>query len=473
MRNHLLHAGLCLAITAGLFSVAAADTETPAADAPASPSAARLTPVVRIVNRACQSTVNIHTEKRQKSLDVVFSATRGGNKINGMGTGIVVDERGFILTNNHVVQDVESIRVTRDTGEQYVATVFQTDAKHDLALIRIVPREPLPVIPMGTSSDIMLGESVIAIGNALGYESSVSQGIVSALHRDVTAGEDQEYKNLLQTDAAINPGNSGGPLINMDGEVIGINVAIRAGAQKIGFAIPIDDARLAAARMFNVERTNNLYHGAVVRDHKRGSLRELLVQAVKPNSPAASAGLMPGDVVVRVGSTAVVDGADFERAFLDRKATEKLAVVVSRGGRQESVDLELAGLRPENATAARQAVPSTLPTATPAPSGVRADRVWEHLGLRTNPIQKNDARISGLPYQGGMLITEVRRDSPAAQNGIKRGDILVGLHSFETVKENDVLYVLNLPDFKDLATLKFYIVRDRETLFGHFASGVK
>src|SRR5262249_50243479 len=157
--------------------------------------------------------------------------------------------------------DVESIRVTLANGETFVASVFQTDPKNDLALIQITPRTPLKVIPMGTSSDLMLAEDVIAICNAYGYTDSITRRIVSALHRDVEAGDDQAYFDLIQTDAAINPGNSGGPLINADGEVIGINVAIRAGATKIGFAIPIDAARAATAKMFNVERTAKLYHG--------------------------------------------------------------------------------------------------------------------------------------------------------------------------------------------------------------------
>jgi serine protease Do len=464
MRNRLLHAGCCLAFAAGLANVAHADQPI------REPSAARMSPLVKIIQRACESTVDIHTERREKrNLDAVFGVGKGGNKINGMGTGLIIDERGYILTNNHVVQDVESIRVVRHNGESFTATVFQTDAVNDLALIRIQPAGPLPVIPMGTSSDLMLGEGVVAIGNSFGYEHSVTQGIVSSLHRrDIDAGENQTYADLIQTDAAINPGNSGGPLLNMDGEVIGINVAIRAGANKIGFAIPIDAARAAVARMLSVERTGSLYHGAITRDHKAGSLRELLIQAVKPNSPAATAGLQPGDVVLKVGGTAVVDSADFERALLDRRANETLPLVVIRSGKEESLDLTLAGMRADAATPVRQTVVANMPTAA-QPVSAKSERVWDSLGLRMTSLDKNDPRLSGLPYQGGMLVNDVRRDSIAFQNGVKRGDVLVGLHSYETVKENDVLYVLNQTDLKG-TQLKFYIVRERETLFGHFSN---
>ena len=147
-----------------------------------------------------------------------------------MGTGIIIDERGYIVTNQHVIAGVDSLRVTLYDGSTFTAEPISYDVKHDLAIIKIEASRPLPVIPLGTSSDLRLGESVIAIGNAFGYEHTVTAGIISSLSRDVEVNEHQSYKNLLQTDASINPGNSGGPLLNLDGEVIGINVAIRAGA---------------------------------------------------------------------------------------------------------------------------------------------------------------------------------------------------------------------------------------------------
>jgi serine protease Do len=466
MGNRLLHAASCLVFIAGLCGAVHADQD------PAQPSSQRLTPFVKMVQRACDSTVNIHTEKRQKSLDVAFSLNKGASKINGMGTGVLIDERGYILTNNHVIQDVESIRVTRNNGESFVGTVFQTDTKNDLAIIRIHARGPLPVMPIGTSSDLMLGEDVIAIGNAYGYEHSVTRGIVSALGRNVEAGDDQAYENLIQTDAAINPGNSGGPLLNCEGEVIGINVAIRAGATKIGFAIPIDAARVICARMMSAEKTSNVYHGAVLKDHKAGILRRLLVQSVRPGSPAATAGLQSGDVVLRVGSVAVVDGVDFERAFLDHKPSETLPMVVNRSGKEESLNMLLAAVTPDFNSGGRQTIVANMTPAAPATpvnNSVRSDRTWDSLGLRLSVLTKGDARLEGLPYSGGMMVADVRKDSPAAQNGIRKGDILVGLSSYETVKENDVHYVLNHADSKGAAPLKFYIVRERDTLFGFFA----
>ncbi len=464
MRNRLLHAVSCLVFVAGMSGAISVAQDSV-------PSATRMSPFVKMVQRACESTVNIHTVKRQKSIDVAFSLQKGASKINGMGTGVLIDERGYILTNNHVIQDVESIEVTRNNGEKYIGQVFQTDAKNDLAIIRIHARGPLPVMPIGTSSDLMLGEDVIAIGNAYGYEHSVTRGIVSALGRNVEAGDDQAYENLIQTDAAINPGNSGGPLINSEGEVIGINVAIRAGATKIGFAIPIDAARTIAAKMMAAEKTSNLYHGAVLKDHKAGAIRRLLVQSVRPGSPAASAGLQSGDVVLKIGSLNVVDSVDFERGFMDHKPSETLPLVVTRAGKEESLNMQLVAASGDY-NLNRQTVVANMPTpamTTQVSSSAKADRPWESLGMRLAALTKGDGRLEGLPYTGGMMVTDVRKDSPAAQSGIRKGDILVGLSSYETVKENDVNYVLSHADNRTPSPLKFYIVRERDTLFGFFS----
>ena len=209
---------LSFSVTCTLLSLA---TLTAASDQ-------RQTPTVKAVQRAVASVVNIHTEKPAQEGQTVFSSGKG-RRINGMGTGIVIDERGYVVTNAHVVLDVELIRAALQDGGEYPAETVAIDKEHDLALIKVDAGKPLQVVPLGTSSDLMLGESVIAIGNAFGYKSTVTLGIISALGRDVEVNETQSYKNLIQTDASINPGNSGGPLLNLDGDVIGINVAIRAG----------------------------------------------------------------------------------------------------------------------------------------------------------------------------------------------------------------------------------------------------
>ena len=218
----------------------------------------RLTPIVRAVRDASPAVVNIQGQKSIAEKKVDSKATR---QVNGMGTGVVIDPRGYILTNYHVVDGVRRINVTLHTGQTYVAKVVARDTETDLAIIHIRTPGPLPVINLGTSQDLMAGETVIAVGNAFGYENTVTVGVISALHRNVQVNETQQYLDLVQTDASINPGNSGGPLLNIDGEMIGVNVAVRAGAQGIGFAIPIDKALDIATQLLSIEKLDNNWHG--------------------------------------------------------------------------------------------------------------------------------------------------------------------------------------------------------------------
>lgn len=421
-----------------------------------------MTPVVRAIERVKNSAVNIHSEKTTFG-DSLF-ANGKGRKVNGMGTGVIVDERGYIVTNHHVVNGVDSLRCTLCDGSTYMAEVVSFDSKKDLAIIKITASRPLPVMPMGTSSDLMLGETVLALGNAYGYEHSVTAGIVSALSRDVEVNETQSYENLIQTDASINPGNSGGPLINMDGEVIGINVAIRAGAQRIGFAIPIDDARKTVAQLLSIEQLDNTWHGAAMQDVKTATDKRLMVRSILPNSPAGLAGLNPGDVILNAGSLRVIDGVDFERALLGHRPGERIPVRVERDGQNVDLELVLAAAKANSAPAiARNNItPVAVQKTTQADS-----RTWTLLGINLSKLEDASAAIRGSRYRGGMRITGVRPGSPAANNGLREGDILVGLHIWETVNADNVSYVLDHPDLSKFAPLKFYILRGSETLYGH------
>ncbi|HWL07469.1 MAG TPA: trypsin-like peptidase domain-containing protein [Planctomicrobium sp.] len=463
MTKRISHAGWCMAMMLALSpQFAVAEPPTVAA------VSQRNTERTRIVEQAERSSVNIHTEKRQKTMDVVFSAGKA-TKINGMGTGIVVDERGYIVTNYHVVQDVERLRVVTYNGTEYESRVLAYDSREDLAIIKIEPRETLVVANFGTSSDLMLGEDVIAIGNAYGYESSVTRGIISHRSRDVEVNDEQSYKNLIQIDAAINPGNSGGPLLNADGEVIGINVAIRAGAQRIGFAIPIDDARRVIARLINVERHNLTYHGIQTTDIKQGLDRKLIIQSIRPDSPAVAAGLKAGDVIVKAGDNTIIDGADFERSVFGRAAGTEIPVVVRRDGKEESVSFRIAELAGARRTPGTQSIASSpvAPVTNLTTPATTSEKCWNVLGLK---LEKSDQGfpLPGQPYRGGMKVKSVRSQSQAEVNGIRSGDILVGLHIWETVSDENIDYVLNHPQLQTLGPLKFYIVREGETLFGHF-----
>jgi len=457
MMKRLLRLTLC----AAALAVAAGQSQA---------SSVRETPLVKAIQRVEASVVNIHSEKRAEEGGSLFSVDRS-QKVNGMGTGIVFDERGYIVTNHHVVDGVDTLRVTTKDGSAYTAHVVSFDRKHDLAVIKINASRPLTVMPLGTSSDLMLGETVIAVGNAYGYEHTMTGGLISALSRDVEVNEKQSYRNLIQTDASINPGNSGGPLVNLDGELIGINVAIRAGAQRIGFAIPIDDARLIIAQLMNTEKLSNTWHGLVSNDVKHGIDRRLVVDNTIADSPAARAGLKSGDVVVKVGETPTVDAADFERALLGRPAGETVEVAVRRSDRVEKLSLTLAALNQKPITATTTVVRAQSsghsPASTLAKSEDASEKCWRLFGVKLTPLSEHEKSMVGPKYRGGMRVTSVRSDSAASLNGIQKGDVLVGLHIWETVSYENLSYVVEHPQLRSFAPLKFYVLRGDETLWGH------
>lgn len=436
----------------------------------------RMTADVLAVARTRPSVGNIHTEKAAPSGTSVFK-TENGRKINGMGTGIIVDERGYMVTNYHVIADVDTIRVDIEDENRmkasYIARRVSFDKEHDLAIVKIDagPSKTFKVMPCGTSSDLMLAEKVIAIGNAFGYDGTVTTGIISALGRDVEANETVSYKNLIQTDAAINPGNSGGPLINVDGEVIGINVAIRANSQKIGFAIPIDDARKIIAKMMSVESMDRNFHGLITKDVKDGAIRMLVVDGAHSNSPAALAGLLPGDVITKAGSVDVIDGVDLERALLHRRPGDNIEVVLKRNGEIRKASLGLASYTGGRAQVAAVEGPVT----TRANNSDDTDRFWSQLGLQLTQLPPGEkSQLSKTKYRGGMKILEVRADSNAYAQGIRKGDILVGLQDWETTNVDNIVWIMNRVATHPVATdsqskLKFYIVRGGETKYGMLA----
>ena len=266
-----------------------------------------------------------------------------------------------------------------------MAEVVSFDREKDIAIIKIHASRPLQVMPLGTSSDLMLGETVLALGNAYGYEHSVTAGIISSLSRDVEVNEKQSYENLIQTDASINPGNSGGPLVNLDGEVIGINVAIRAGAQRIGFAIPIDDARRIIAKLLCIEQIDGTWHGVVAEDVKTAETQSLRVRRIQPDSPAGKAGLVPGDVILKAGTLDIADGVDWERALLGRRAGETVPVLVERGGKPMKLDLVLTSAKTRGVPSIAQSV---VPVAVDHPVH---DKTWTLLGM--NLVQARRAKL--------------------------------------------------------------------------------
>ena len=406
----------------------------------------RRTAIVEAVERVRESVVNIQGRKLVRAETPDASGGEPFRQVNGMGTGVIIDDRGYILTNYHVVENVESIQVTLADRRSFLARLTANDPVTDLAVIKIDAGRPLPVIPCGISSDLMPGEPVIAVGNAFGYEHTVTRGIVSALHREVQVSATQKYRDLIQTDASINPGNSGGPLLNIDGEMIGINVAVRVGAQGIGFAIPVDEALEIASRLLSIEQVERVVHGVLGETRTAENQRYFAVVGIRQGSAAASSGLQPGDVITAVEQMPVQRAIDFERALLGRPAGQGLALSIQREGQAQTVQLVL----PESNMV-----------------GDEFDqRTWRVLGLRLAPAGKEECQRTTSRYRGGMRVLAVRPDSPAARQNIRAGDILVGMHVWETISRDNVLFVLNHADLESFQPVKFFILRGDETLYG-------
>lgn len=414
---------------------------------PAARAASRRTPVVEAVQKVQPTVVSITSEKKASSTSRwPFSAEENARpRVSGMGTGVILDGRGYILTNHHVVDKVQGIEVHLADGTSYPAKVVQNDESMDLAMIKVDAGRPLPAVTIGASADLMVGETVITIGNAFGYENTVSVGIVSALKRNVTLSDDQVYRNLIQTDACINPGNSGGPLVNIDGELIGINVAVRAGAQGIGFALPIDDVKRVAAEMMSTRRLASVWHGLVGDESRHPRLgRSVILSDVQPGSPAELAGFKPGDELVRVGEVPVTTALDIERGLLDSAPGHPTVVQIRRSGQEQSLSLDL----------------KPLPRVSTVDA---ADQVWRVLGLKTTAVDPKYVVAASAKLRGGLYVQAVTPGSAADVAKIQKGDILVGMNvgvrHWETIRPDNVLFILRQPEIAHSQSLQFYIVR--------------
>jgi serine protease Do len=379
-----------------------------------------------------------------------------------MGSGVLIDRRGYILTNHHVVDKVQGIMVQLSDGTTCPGQLLQFDAVMDLAVLKIDPPHPLTAVEIGTSSDLMVGETVVTIGNAFGYENTVSVGIVSALHRDVTLSDDQVYRNLIQTDACINPGNSGGPLINIEGELIGINVATRSGAQGIGFALPIDDVKRVAVEMLSTRSLAGTWHGLVAGEVVQGDDRKVLLHDVQSGSPAAEAGFLPGDEVVKVGELDVKNVLDIERGLLDVRPGQPTRVGIVRGGKPSEVALDLRAA--DKADIARIAADS-------------ASALQRVLGMKLVPVSAEYVVAASKELRGGLYVLSVVPGSAAARANIQKGDILVGVNvggrHWETTRADTVAYTLQQPDVSRSHLLPFYIVRRNNIHQGELSFGVE
>ncbi len=325
-----------------------------------------------------------------------------------LGTGVIIGPERHVLTNQHVLAGATEIRVTLSDGREFAGEQLGADPETDLAVVRLKTEEELPAAPLGESDDLLIGETVIAIGNPFGLGHTVTMGVLSAINRSIRSGEG-EYHGFLQTDASINPGNSGGPLVNIEGAVIGINTAIIRDAEGIGFAIPIDRARRIADELIRHGELIPVWLGLRLQD-LTPRLREALdvearsgalVAHLFDDSPAERAGLRRGDVVLELDGTRLQSARNYFEVL--RGLTEG-AVATMRIER----DRELRELRIE---------------AQSFPEG-RADELAEIL-IGVSVAEPDPALAGRLGAEGGMLVRQVVKESPAARVGILPGDLIL------------------------------------------------
>jgi serine protease Do len=294
----------------------------------------RETPISKAVKKVMPSVVSIKTEKNNS-----------WGKKDGIGTGVVVDERGYVVTNRHVINGaVRILVVLQDKTEVSVQPVLE-DAQNDLAILKLPAGKTYRATSFGPGSDVELGETVIAIGHPYGYTNTVTTGIISSLGREITMPGGERLTNLIQHSACINPGNSGGPLININGELIGINVALREGAQGIAFALNADSVQKVLSRHLSANKLSQVQHGLVVKENvvspEGQGRQQVVIEKVASASPAGEAGLKSGDVIVKLAGRTVTNRFDVERAFWAYKAGDKVEATVIRAGHETSLALTL------------------------------------------------------------------------------------------------------------------------------------
>jgi len=353
---------------------------------------------------------------------------RGPQTVQSLGSGFVISPEGYIVTNNHVIEEADEITVNFADGSSLPATLVGTDTKTDISLLKVESDKPLPFVNFGDSDAIRVGDWVLAIGNPFGLGGSVSAGIVSARNRDINAGP---YDDFIQTDAAINRGNSGGPLFNLAGEVIGVNTAIispSGGSIGIGFSVPANMVKAVVNQLreygmtkrgwlgVRIQTVNEEMADALGMDSAAGAL----VADVTAGGPAAEGGIEPGDVITKFDGKDVVQMRDLPRMVADTEVGKTVRVVVFRKGKTQTLKVKVGLLEEAEATEAA-ATPPDAGTATPKPDVELGD-----LGLKLRTITEADRTQYGIAAEvSGVLVSEVAPGGTADQKGVRPGDVIV------------------------------------------------
>lgn len=428
-----------------------------------------------MVKRLSPSVVNISTtnvtriepfgspyqdEYFRKFFDRFFNEQFPGREFRkkGLGSGFILSTDGYILTNNHVVRKAEEIEVILQSGDRYSAGIVGKDPKTDLALLKIEAEKPLPAVRMGDSSVLEIGDRVLAIGNPFGLGHTVTAGIVSAKGRALGIGQ---YDNFIQTDAAINPGNSGGPLFNFEGEVVGVNTAVIARGQGLGFAIPINMASMVVEQLKTHGRVVRAWLGVMIQDVTPEISEALgidrreggLISEVKEGSPAATAGVRRGDVVVSVNGEKIADAAALARKLALLEPGVPTEFVVLRDGGEKTYSIRLVE-HPDNQKSGE--------------AEARRD-VERGLGIEVSDITQTIRNRLGVKRSEGVVVVSVAPGSVASEKGIRVGDLVLEINGNPVRGLSD--YKRILAESGERKTLLFLIERKGRTFYMGFRNG--
>jgi serine protease Do len=384
----------------------------------------RRTPIVEVYEKTYKAVVNISGESTVSAsvwpeLDWPDIFDFGGPRfrrqvqVKVLGSGVVVHEDGYIITNAHVIEGAKNIKIAFSDGHEFPATVLSADQSKDLAILTIETKDNLSLINLGRSNDLMVGETVIAIGNPYGYTNTVTSGVVSAVGRDIEVSQGFWMQGLIQTDAPINYGNSGGPLLNVNAELIGINTAIRPEAQNIGFAIPVDTLVGNLSQMLMPEKLRRVQLGLIMGRMKTvGEFSGLEVESVVKESPADKKGIAAGDIVLEIDGRKLTGIIDFYVKMMHKEVEEPIAIKYVRPK----------SLRPES-----QIVKLTL-EARPLPDGRQLARKFFQMEISelTDAVARKFNFDRAYPI---LIITDLDRNGAADQAGLASGDLILQINN--------------------------------------------